>query len=554
MIFSRKILSQLVVEYCKTVNIQRIVISPGSRSAPLVIGFTGDPFFKNHSIVDERCAAFFALGMAQQLKQPVALVCTSGSALLNYYPAIAEAYYSNIPLVVLSADRPSHLVDIGDGQTIQQEGVFGKHVLYSANCREGHEAQNFNESEIALALSTCINQQGPVHINLPFDEPLYETAADSTIQISEKIIRQNIEINYQIESFKTQWHKARKKMILVGVLDPDVIEESMVEKLANDPNLLVLTETTSNLHHPKFISAIDQLISTLSAEEKEALKPDVLLTFGGMIVSKRIKALLREFSPDTHWHVDPKNANDTFFCLKSQVKEAPIKFLNGLYTAEVDSKNDGYRDQWLGVRDFRIEKHQEYLQKIPYSDFLVFDTLFKEIPENYQLQLANSATVRYAQLFSLHPSLEVFCNRGTSGIDGSTSTAIGAATIHKSPTLLLTGDLSFFYDSNALWNNYIPKSFRIIVINNSGGGIFRILSGAKKIEQFDTYFETSHQLTAKSFCELYQFDYQMAESMQDLNLALESFYREGNRPKLLEIFTPNAVNDQVLISYFDFIK
>jgi 2-succinyl-5-enolpyruvyl-6-hydroxy-3-cyclohexene-1-carboxylate synthase len=170
------------------------------------------------------------------------------------------------------------------------------------------------------------------------------------------------------------------------------------------------------------------------------------------------------------------------------------------------------------------------------------------------LQVGNSSTIRYTQLFQLPKSIEVFCNRGTSGIDGSTSTAIGAAVVINKRTTFITGDLSFFYDSNALWNNYIPINFRIIVVNNEGGGIFRILPGHKNTDNFDTYFETKHHLTAKHLCEMYGFEYHNASDENSLEKELESFYDISKKPKLLEVFTPSRRNDDILLDYFKFIK
>ena len=178
----------------------------------------------------------------------------------------------------------------------------------------------------------------------------------------------------------------------------------------------------------------------------------------------------------------------------------------------------------------------------------------KSIPNDNVLQVGNSSAVRYAQLFDLNKTLKVFCNRGTSGIDGSTSTAIGYASSTNNQTVFITGDLSFFYDSNALWNNYIPNNFRIIVVNNNGGGIFRILPGHKNTENFDKYFETQHNLTAKHLCDMYHFDYQMASNEGELKEQLSSFYSGSNQPKLLEIFTPRTTNDNILLDYFKFIK
>ena len=190
------------------------------------------------------------------------------------------------------------------------------------------------------------------------------------------------------------------------------------------------------------------------------------------------------------------------------------------------------------------------METAPYSDFLVYARIIEQLPEPLQLQLSNSTAIRYSQLFNLPSEVRVFCNRGTSGIDGSNSTAIGAAYISSTPTLLLTGDLSFFYDSNAFWNDHIPNDFRIIVVNNSGGGIFRILPNAKKAAQFETFFETKHNLTARPICELYNLEYASARDASDVKEALDTFYAPSKRPRLLEIFTPSEVNDEVLKDYF----
>ena len=314
--FSNKKLSQTITQLCVAKGIRNIVISPGSRNAPLTIGFTENKNFKNYSIVDERCAAFFALGIAQQLDEPVALVCSSGSALLNYYPAISESFYSDIPLVILSADRPSELINIGDGQTIQQENVFQNHILESANCIEGDAYNLFNEAIINSALNTAISKKGPVHINLPFSEPLYKTTENLTITAkSTPILVAAKKVNEDLNPFVKKWNGAKKKLILVGVLKPNSIEKKYLDILAKDESIIVLTETTSNLHDKNFFPAIDQLIASFDKNELINFEPEILLTFGGMVISKKIKALLRDYSPKEHWHIDPKKANDTFFYL-----------------------------------------------------------------------------------------------------------------------------------------------------------------------------------------------------------------------------------------------
>ncbi|MDH7912408.1 thiamine pyrophosphate-binding protein [Winogradskyella sp. SYSU M77433] len=579
-------LSQTVVALCKAHNIKHIVISPGSRNAPLTIGFTHDEFFNSYSIVDERCAAFFALGMAQQLKTPVAVVCTSGSALLNYYPAIAEAYYSNIPLVVLSADRPKHLIGIGDGQTIMQKNVYGEHVLYSANLKLDlkdeqrlpaeddipifkniesrlerllgfqKDIQENNETETHNALSIATLRSGPVHINIPFDEPLYEMVDELTIELEPYKIQTRVEKvdNFEIKSLLDIWHDAKRKMILVGALEPNAVEQQWIEEIADDDSILVFTETISNFHHQDFFPGIDKIIAPLGEEEFKELQPDILLTFGGLIVSKKIKAFLRQYKPEHHWHVGLHHANDTFFCLEKHIKLSPNTFFSEFLPQVTHHTKSTYKSKWLEVRQKRRKLHESYLKTIPYSDFSVYSTILKSLPKQSQLQVSNSSTIRYTQLFQLRKDISVFCNRGTSGIDGSTSTAVGASVVSKERTTFITGDLSFFYDSNALWNNYIPKNFRVIVINNKGGGIFRILPGHKNTENFDQFFETKHNLTAKLLCEMYGFNYVMADTEASLDKALNSFYDNAKRPKLLEVFTPSQVNDEVLLDYFKFIK
>ena len=411
--FSSKILSQTVTKLCLDKGIDHIVISPGSRNAALTIGFTANASFTNFSIVDERCAAFFALGLAQQLQRPVALVCTSGSALLNYYPAIAEAYYSDVPLVILSADRPAHLLEIGDGQTIKQENVFANHILFNGACKEGDAHQSYNENQIHTALSVAISQRGPVHINLPFSEPLYDTVkTPSVFPECQTIVEiQDTASPALISEIASHWNASSKKMILTGVLAPNSLEVEVISQLAENPSVVVLTETTSNVHHSNFFPAIDQLIAPLDDSDFKALQPEVLITFGGMVVSKKIKKLLRDYPPMVHYHIDSKKAFDTYFCLTKHVPCSPNHFFKE-FLSHTQKTISTYQQDWLRVKNQRLQKHDLYLKEIPFSDFLVFSQLFKTLPNDVQLQLSNSSTIRYGQLFEMNPSHSVFCNRG----------------------------------------------------------------------------------------------------------------------------------------------
>ncbi|MDD2986571.1 2-succinyl-5-enolpyruvyl-6-hydroxy-3-cyclohexene-1-carboxylic-acid synthase [Flavobacterium sp.] len=549
MIYPKIPLAQSIIEICHAKGIQHIVISPGSRNAPLTIGFTQNPHFKCYSIADERCAAFFALGIAQQTNKPVVVVCTSGSAVLNFYPAVAEAFYSQIPLVIISADRPIDKVDIGDGQTIRQENVLANHTHFNANLTA--VASEENDFKINEAFNKAFLKSGPTHINAPFEEPLYETitvsSVDTMISTLGKVYR-HIPLEDIIASTNI-WNTSSKKLILVGSFEPNKIDESVIRHLANDPSVIVMTETTSNFHHPSFLHNIDSIITPFDEEEIRAFQPELLLTFGGMIISKRIKTLLRDFPPDNHWHVDRLRAYNTFGSLSFHFEANPNDFFNQFlpYTKYVASP---YRNFGVELKEYRKQKHDTYLATIPFSDFKAVACIVNQLPKQLQLQVGNSSSIRYLQLFSMPVTVPVFCNRGTSGIDGSTSTAIGAAVASQQETLLITGDVSFLYDSNALWNNYIPKNFKIIILNNGGGGIFRILPGHQENELFHTYFETAHCLTAAQLATMYRFEYHQASDEKGLKEILPQFFKEQDKPQILEIFTPTYENDGVLKRYF----
>jgi 2-succinyl-5-enolpyruvyl-6-hydroxy-3-cyclohexene-1-carboxylate synthase len=549
MIYPKIPLAQSIIEICSAKGVHDIIISPGSRNAPLTIGFTNNPKFRCYSIADERCAAFFALGIAQQTQKPVAVVCTSGSALLNYYPALAEAFYSQIPFVVISADRPFDKIDIGDGQTIRQENVFLNHSLYNANLLE--EASEENDIFINEAINVAIAHKGPVHINVPFEEPLYQTTNKLSVDVNVTgLFKINRAVRVEdIIAFSTLWNHSQKILVLVGECAPNAVEQKWIEKLAEFPSVVVLTETTSNLHHPSFINNIDTLITPFGPKEFEELQPRILITFGGMIVSKRIKAFLRKYKPRHHWHIDELRAYNTFGILTKHFVVSPNQFFEQ-FIPHLKEVKSHYKSTFETIHQDRKVKHTEYLSKTKFSDLKAFENILSALPRNIQLQISNSAAIRYAQLFDIENSIQVFCNRGTSGIDGSTSTAIGAAVGSGKPTVLITGDVGFLYDSNALWNNYIPKNFKIILINNGGGGIFRILPGHQENETFNTYFETSHCLTAEHLAKMYQLDYVIASDEISLTNGLKQLFKNNDKPAILEVFTPTRENNKLLSGYF----
>ena len=556
--------AQLIVELCVQNGIEHVVISPGSRNAPLTITFANHPNISAYSIVDERCAAFFALGMTQRFNAPVAVVCTSGSALLNYYPAVSEAFYSNLPLVVISADRPPHLIDIGDGQTIRQEDVFKNNILYSANLKGDYHNSvdssmlNYNAKESFTALQIAIKRQGPVHINAPFDEPLYYKTDHMSIQLPKLEELQLSTQKFDPSDFISSWNSSAKKMVLVGVNLDEEIDAEILNLLSEDPSVIVMTEITSNISEENFFTNIDSILAPIESESNsealfEALQPEVLITFGGLIVSKKVKKFLREFKPHQHFHIDPREANDTFFSLTQHFETSVNEFFKPIQPALKQQKSS-YFIKWNQIRLETLKFRESYKQEIEFTDFAFYYSLFDHLPKDETVHFANSSSIRYANLFDSRREIKAFANRGTSGIDGSTSTAIGYAVASKSPTTLVTGDLSFFYDSNALWNNYIPKDFKIILLNNSGGGIFRILPGNKNEDYFANYFETTHDLNAKHLCDMYHIQYTEAHNSIEVERELPSFFERNDSPQLIEIFTPRLENDKVLLEYFEYLR
>ena len=369
---------------------------------------------------------------------------------------------------------------------------------------------------------------------------MYETVEELQDFHFPKIISNEVKQPVDYNELFTIWNSSAKKMILVGTNYPENTLQVLLNQFENDSSVIILTETTSNIAANKTINSIDQLVFPLSEDQLEELKPEVLITFGGMIVSKKIKQFLRKKQPNHHWHIDALKSINTFHCLSEYINESPIEFLPKL--AKLNLVESNYQQNWLSEKEKRAVKHQEYLNQIPFSDLKVFEKVLESIPDDSQLQLANSSIIRYTQLFDVNDTLTVFCNRGTSGIDGSTSTAIGAALAEKKQTVFITGDLSFFYDSNALWNAYIPSDFRIIIINNSGGGIFRFIPGPKSTNALD-YFETPHQLTAEYLCKMHQLTYSSATNVSELKEKISDFYSDSEQPKICLLYTSPSPRD-----------
>lgn len=538
-------------------GLEHIVISPGSRNAPLTLSFTTRPEIKAIAIVDERSAAFFALGMAQQTGKAVAIACTSGSAVLNYAPAIAEAYYQKIPLLVLTADRPPDLINKGDGQTIRQKEVFANYIKKSFELSDVFDQQEEIDQAITLINEaihwTAYPDGGPVHINLPFAEPLYNLTEQQVW--GERIDFPLNPFVIDTSGFGPSFNQASKILVLAGQMKRDPSLNTLLAQLADTLNVVVLTETTSNLCDPHFVGCIDNVITTIRDEESEHFMPDLLITLGGQIVSKMVKKFLRKARPSEHWHISPSGEEmDTYFHLTHVIPSDPVTFFSAVLSHGAAS-DGSYASTWRNRKMVVENARASYLSRLPYCDLQVFYNLLTKLPENSCLHLGNSTPVRYSQLFGSRADITYYSNRGVSGIDGQISTAAGAAYISKSVQFIITGDLGFFYDSNALMNHHLKPNLKIVVINNGGGGIFRFIDGPAASPQLEEFFEVKHNWKAEQIARTFDVAYLKAATLPELEDVFPEFLSmDTDRPILLEIFTPGEKNALILREYFSYLR
>lgn len=528
------------------------VISPGSRNAPLSIAFNRRESGANFVVVDERSAAYFALGIAQKTQKPVALICTSGTAVLNYMPAVAEAYYQQIPLLVITADRPEAWIDQEDSQTIRQRDVMRNIVKASFQLpKDESEESLWHANRIANnALSVAQKgRKGPVHINVPLAEPLYKLADDNGEYIQRTIAAPAVKGDCPSEVLSI-FERSRKVMILGGFSLPcDKLQLNLETICQHKNGIVVVAEQLSNVKPGrKIINCAERLFSSITEEEAELFKPDLLITFGGSLVSKSAKLFFRKHKPNFHFNVNFSDVlADTFGALSHQIEMSMQDFTTSVakqVNADCNRRDNNKEDLFADLftdRNLALErKFETEHETSDWNEREVFNILTKSLPDDSDLHLSNGLSVRLGQFFSCKKNIRYFANRGTSGIDGSTSTAAGFAAKKAqisdfSFTTLITGDLSFLYDSNALWNKHLPDSFKIIVINNNGGGIFRNLKGPSNLEEMREYFETPHSVNIAQLACAYGVNYAKATDKVSLKEALSKVYSPESKCSVLEI-------------------
>jgi 2-succinyl-5-enolpyruvyl-6-hydroxy-3-cyclohexene-1-carboxylate synthase len=612
-----------IAEICARHGITDVVLSPGSRSAPLTLAFARHPAYRGRLrvIPDERTAAFVGLGIAQATRRPVVLVCTSGTAGLNYAPAVAEAFFQQLPLLVLTADRPPEWIDQLDGQTIRQHHLYGAHAkaAYDFPADTSHLDAKWHAERL---LNEAINltqaaPAGPVQVNIPLREPFYPKPGDELHYDQDvKIIREDAANSQlppaEILDLRRQLRDAGRIVVVAGQQPANATLAAALYEFARVRQVPVVADSIANLGEVPAVRRHDIVLAGLSKDDQAALQPDLLITFGQSLISKSLKLFLRGAAPREHWHLQAAGeVADTFKRLTRIIRVPPAVFFQQLTASDTkDYHRDGSSPQLvLKTEDYDRSggsnssssasldqgsnpcisteavtsagpnpigptapaftwqqadaAADEFLTQFfaaedqPFNEFSAMREALGALPDGTALHLANSMAVRYANILGLPADrqVEVFANRGTSGIDGCTSTAVGAALAQSDrPVVLLTGDVAFFYDRNAFWHNYPTPNLRVVLFNNHGGGIFRLIDGPRQQPELDEFFETRQALTAENLCRDFSLRYLPVRTFAELAAALPVFFAAESGAAVLEVFTDSVTNAAFFEQYRAAVK
>ena len=529
-----------LAEICRLKGIRHIVISPGSRSAPLIQSFYRVFGEDCISIVDERSAAYFALGIAEYTHTPVVLICTSGTAVLNYGPALAEAYYQGVPLLAVTADRPRELIDQLDNQTLHQPGIFRNFVKAGfdlpqiiTSADDLWYAQRLINEAVDLTLAPC---RGPVQINVPLTDPLYDELPPPSSPV--RIISQTtpeIELRLTAELLE-EWKQAKRIIIIHGQDYPGSLVIPYLRSLSEDSRVIVMAENIANIPGERIIRNSNLILSRNRKASPEY--PDLILHSGGQVVSKALTGYLRRASHVKCWRIgNDHTIIDTFKLATRRIPFPAYAVYKALAREKTDPAKSTYRDSWLKTGQVTSHQAMQIIRGLPFSDLKVFSHVCMSLRPEMILVPGNSSIIRYVQLFDDGLQRECFGNRGVSGIDGSLSSAAGIAFVSGKTTLAILGDLGFIYDSNGLWNRELPPNLRILVINNGGGGIFHILKGPSDQPAFKKFIEANHAVDLQKLCAAFGLDYFYADDENSLAAQWDTFLMDSGRAAVLEVKT-----------------
>lgn len=554
---------RILLDVFEAHGVREAVASPGSRNTPLLISLASREGINTLMVADERNAAFVALGMAMVNRRPVILTCTSGTALYNYAPAIAEAFYQHIPLIVITADRPFQWIDQYDSQTLHQPGALDKIVKKSFDIPVMKEGDIEVEWYVNRIANEAYNRAmdgicGPVHINIQLAPPLEETCdIEPSVPRIIRTLYPEPRFSTRMLSEITERMAGRRILVVAGYMPPNAGLNKSLILFSRIPGVSMATETLSNLHLPDNSCAIDTLLSTLTPEEKLGLRPDLVIQIGGAPVSRMLKDFCRSLPDLEVWTLgDTELGADCMQGLTTHIQIPPTVFFSAMgarlkhfYRKESPSPEvEGYSKLWTELRHRSSDAKSRFVDMQNWSELTAFRHILSQLPDKYNLFLSNGTAVRYAQLFTERLPHASLSNRGVSGIEGTTATAVGASMAYSGPTLLISGDMSFAYAPEALGIMNIPESFRIIVINNKGGGIFRFIKSTRNLECVESHFCADPDAPVRAIAESHGFRYFNVSSQNELESTLPIFFSNGPKA-LMEIVVPEHSSAQVLIEY-----
>lgn len=479
-------------------GVRHVVVSPGSRNAPVILALSRSGKYELHYIVDERTAAFAALGMAVALDSPVAMVCTSGSAVLNYGPALAEAYYSRVPLIAISADRPYYEIGQNRPQTICQAGVLSHVVRKCVDIRDGEDPVYANRL-LNEALSTATRYPcGPVHINMQFEMPLTESVGSTVPYVKMLCTGECIALTPGIS-----YDPDKKYLLIIGGLHPDSDIETCRRLIDELPlNVAIIAEAQSNLSDKSIIPS-----AAFADNIDRITHPDCIYVAGSPLVSAKIGKWLDTCGlPCVRLSCD-----DTVYDCDSIC--CTLAALLSSFESRVSSVD--YQGEFKQYADIEPTEVSRLLSLLSGCDIM--------------LHLGNGMTVRDAQRIAIKAPTTIWANRGVSGIDGSTSTAVGASLVSDNPVVLVTGDMSAAYDIGALAVAGVGPNFTMIVVNNGGGDIFRHVATTRDLPERDKYFTAMPKFPLRQLADAYGFEYQSVTNPDDCELTRK------NKPKIIEL-------------------
>lgn len=538
-------------------GVRNAVICPGSRNAPIAMALAACREISTEVIIDERSAAFVALGMAQTSQSPVMIVCTSGTALLNFSPAVAEAYYAGIPLIVVSADRPVQWIDQDDSQTLRQFQALENYVKKSFNIPDyspdNQELTWYANREINDALLTALSgRKGPVHINIQLSQPLSATQpATPLIPRLISLVAGSNELPTATIKELAKEAADKKIMLIAGFMLPDSKINRAVASLSSLPNVFVFAETIANIHASNVCTGIDRVLSTLSEADKERMLPDLVITIGGALVSRMIKEYFRKFNNVEHWSLGQHlTTSDPLMCLTKRIEADTAHTLHRIATGiRYHNPVCDYANQWREIAGNALMSHNKFLDQCGWCDLKATATLFNALPKGCNLHCSNGTSIRYAQLnpAGCHAS---FCNRGVSGIDGCTSTAAGGARSYPGTTILLTGDMSFNYDMGILSWRGLPDTFKIAVLNNNGGDIFRFIPSTRDMPVREEFLCAAPGINLNQAADSFGIRYFHAASETELIKVIPQWLAHKGCA-ILDIETPTERNANTLIAYMN---